>query len=92
MKRNNEMELYVTSKNSGPTWSGPDPKYVEYIGTSLEEAVGAIPNVFQRQGTDITGRTAEPEVWSALPRGMRQEMIQFYMADGWWYSIVKIEM
>ncbi len=82
------MDVYCTSKNSNPSWAGPDPWYVVYIGTSLEEAIEAV-ETFTRYEKPFDDRYLP----SALPRrGNEQEPIKFYTADGWWFSIVKIQL
>lgn len=86
------MELYVTSKNSGPSHSF-DPTRVLYIGVSLEDARKAIEEGFQKYEVESDKfPTRFPHIWSAIPSGMRRDMIAFFDADGWWYSIVKIDV
>ncbi len=84
------MRVYVTSKNSGPTWSGPDPVTMLYLGTDINKAEEAVGN-FTKYWKEEHPKQYK-EIYTALPQGMEFEMIQFYMADGWWYSIVATDI
>lgn len=79
------MEIYVTSKNSGPSWHS-DPVFLIYIGTSLEEAVDAVGD-FKRYERDPFPTKS---FYSALPKDIEREMVHYYAADGWWYSVEKV--
>ena len=81
------MEVYCTSKNSGPSY-GSDPVSLKYIGSSLDEAIEAVGN-FARYETTFPV-TVYPDMYSAIPSYLEREIVKFYLADGWWYSIVKI--
>jgi len=89
------MDVYVTTKNSGPSW-GRDPLHIEYIGTSFEKAHDAVEFGFRKYKVeDINFWTRNDPtggIWSAIPYKMPRQMVSFYTADGWWYSIVKIEL
>ena len=83
------MDIYVTSKNSGPSWVS-DPLSVVYMGTSLDDAKEAVGE-FQRYKQDFDAHHfLFPEIYSAIPGNLEREMVVFYSADGWWYSIVKV--
>jgi hypothetical protein len=81
------MDVYCTSKNSNPSWNGPDPWHVVYIGTSLEEAIEAV-ETFTRYEKAFDKRY----VPSALPHKIEIKPVKFYTADGWWFSIVKFQL
>jgi hypothetical protein len=80
------MDIYVTSKNSGPSWSS-DPITMMYIGTSYEKAVEAVGIFIKYEKTVIV---ENQKLYSALPSKTDREMIHYYMADGWWFSIEKL--
>lgn len=82
------MQIYCVSKNTGPTWSGPDPVHMVYLGTSIKEAEEAVGTFTQYQKEKDRWPVNYLDIYTALPRGMEFEMIQYFMADGWWYSIV----
>lgn len=86
------MELFCTSKNTGPSW-GQDPLYMMYLGSSLEDARNAVEEAFRRyEVTPDKFPTRYPKIWSAIPANMDRDVVAFYSADGWWYSIVKISV
>lgn len=86
------MWIYVTSKNTGPSMSLPDPTHLLYLGTSVKDAEEAVGD-FQKYAKHPTEFPKSfPESYSALPRKMKREMIQYFMADGWWYSIERFEV
>lgn len=82
------MYIYVTSKNTGPSWQS-DPLHVVYMGVSVKEAEDAVGE-FSRYQKPLPSDQQRP-FYSALPKTLDKEMIQFYMADGWWYSIERID-
>lgn len=84
------MRVYLTSCNTGPTWSGPDPVHVKYLGTNIlkaDAAVGDFRKYWKEQHP-----SEHRDLYTALPRGMIFEFVQYYMADGWWYSIVAFNL
>lgn len=83
------MKVYCTSKNSGPTWSGPDPITMLYLGTNLDEAVAAVDD-FVKYEKDCDRE--HPEIYSALPRNVDFKILHYYMADGWWRTVVEFEL
>lgn len=85
------MDIYVTSKNTGPSWT-LDPKHVLYIGTSLEEAESHIMTFARYERPFNPQAYYDEKLYSAIPENMDREMIKFYEADGWWCSIVKITL
>lgn len=86
------MKIYCTSKNSGPSWGG-DPVYMVYIGTSLDEAREAVREDFRRyEVTPDKFPTRHRHIYSAIPADMERDFVVFYDADGWWYSIVSIDI
>lgn len=84
------MLIYVTSKN---VEYGRSPSKIVYIGSFVSEAesvVGEFVN-YQRNANEFPSETVR-KAYSALPLDMDREMIQFYMYDGWWYSIEMFEL
>ena len=89
------MLIYAVSKNTGPSMSSPDPVHLLYLGTSVREAEDVVGDFqkyakLEREGGFPT--VVSRHIYSALPRGLDREMIQFFMADGWWYSIEMFEL
>lgn len=85
------MIVYATSKNSGPTWAGSDPVTLVYLGTSLEDAKKAVGDFAKYHRDKFI--PAFSVSYSAIPRSVvDREIIEYYMADGWWYTIVKFEL
>jgi hypothetical protein len=82
------MKIYCTTKNSGPSWLD-EHKTIVYIGTSHQEAREAVAERFrQYQMPNVSNsRFKFPYMYSALPDKMPKQIIEFYQADGWWYSI-----
>lgn len=80
------MEIFLTSKNTGPSY-GPDPLHVLYVGDDYNKAVEAVGEFvryekeFKQIGTYIP---------TAAPKDQVNRMVKYYMADGWWYTIVGI--
>ena len=86
------MRVYATTKNSGPTY-GRDPLTLVYIGTSVEEAEKAVGDFVKYQKPEEKFPTNYLHIYSAIPRDVvKWDLIQYYMADGWWYSIVMFEL
>lgn len=72
------MDIYCVSRN--------DPVLVVYLGTDLSAALDAVGE-FQKYETALP----ENVHWHcALPNAVDKEFVHYYMADGWWYSIVKL--
>lgn len=88
------MKVYCTSKNSGPTWTGIDPVYLKYLGTSLDEAIVAVGDFvrYERQKDEFPTQSQYLNIYTALPREMSFILIKYFSADGWWYSIVEFEL
>lgn len=85
--------IYATSKNTGPTWTGSDPVTLVYLGTSVEEAEVAVGNFTRYAKTEDKFPVNFLHIYSAIPRNyVEWELIQYYMADGWWYSIVRFQL
>jgi hypothetical protein len=85
------MRVYCTTKNTGPSWRS-DPLQILYLGTSVkaaEEAVGKFTK-YAKEEKDFP--VNYPHVYSAIPEEIERELIQFFMVDGWWYSIVMFEL
>lgn len=89
-KATEKKQIYITSKNTGPSWQS-DPLHMIYIGSSVKEAEEAVPEPFRRHFKNLPPET---RYYTAIgyASGLEYEMIQFYMADGWWYSIVMMEI
>lgn len=85
------MKVYCTTKNSGPSWAS-DPLFMVYLGISLEEAVITASTFHRYEKGERDFPKRFPEIYSALPNAINWEMIRFYTADGWWYSIVVFEL
>ena len=81
------MDVYCTSSNTGPSYFS-DHIHMRYLGTSLEDAISAVGD-FQRYEKEIQSTR---HLYSALPISMTWEPVKYYMADGWWYTIVKFEL
>lgn len=82
------MYIYTTSKNDQPS-SG---LRLVYLGPSVGEAEKAVPEKWQNHQKEEDHFPARRLVYSALPEDVEREMIQFYMWDGWWYSIERIDI
>lgn len=85
------MKIYVTSKNSGPSWEH-EQKSIVYIGSSLEIAVENVEDFRRYEVGRDKFPTRYPYLYSAIPQYMNRRMVKFYTADGWWYSIVSIDI
>lgn len=85
------MKLYCVTKNSGPSWT-TDPLTMVYLGTSSQEAYEAVGNFDRYQRTPDDFPQEHLDLYTALPRGTEFELIEYYMADGWWYTIVLFEL
>lgn len=85
------MKIYITSKNTGPSWSS-DSVHMKYIGTSLEDAVAAVGNFVKYEDEDTTITMRYLFIYTVLPEGTDFVFERFYMADGWWYSVVSLEL
>lgn len=83
------MEIYVTSKNDGPTMVA-ERTYVRYIGISLDEAIKAVGEFVKYQHDEKIGEKRYANLYTAAPDEASPEFVHFYEADGWWYSIVKV--
>lgn len=83
------MEVYFTSKNSGPSY-GYDPVTLDYVGTDLEKAIEAVGSFQKYEWNEYVIGTTYPHIYTVLPEGTDFEFVKFYMADGWWYSVVKV--
>lgn len=86
------MLLYFTSKNSGPSWAD-EKKTLLYVGTSLDEAKEAVGD-FRRYQQDVASarQFRFPYLYTAVPDKMKFKFVEFYHADGWWCSVVSIEI
>ena len=90
------MKVYITTKNTGPSWNS-DPLHMLYLGTSLEAAVDAVGDFVKYEVAEndwdhwIGGF---PYLYTILPRItiFDWKFTKFYFADGWWYSIVEFEL
>lgn len=86
------MIVYCVTKNTGPTWTGPDPLHMVYLGTSIQEAEESVGYFSQYQRDEPRWPVNFREIYTVIPKALEPEMIQYYMADGWWYSIVMFEL
>ena len=83
------MQFYLTTKGS---WTS-DNCTILYLGTTLDEAREIIPHVFR--GNKIEKRhypTKFPYLFAAIPERLHRKMEEFYDGNGWWVSIVSIEV
>ena len=80
------MDIYVTSKNTGPSWH-IDPIHMVYLGPSYQSAVAAVGTFKKYDRKDLP---IPPEAFSVLPHNVRREMIHYYMAGGRWYTVEKV--
>lgn len=85
------MLIYATSRNTGPSYQA-DPIRLLYLGTSVEEAEKAVGEFVRYQRPKDDFPKSFKHIYSALPDSIDWEMIQWFMADGWWYSIVMFEL
>ena len=83
------VKVFATTKNSGPSWSS-DPLTLVYLGTSLDDAQEAVGD-FRKYRREVFPERS-PEIYSAIPRAIEREWVDYYMADGWWYSIVSFDL
>lgn len=84
------MLVYCTSKNTGPSWQS-DPITIVYLGPVLRDAIEAVGD-FQKYSREELPITEFKNGKSALPRMIDFEFVNYYMADGWWYTIVSFEI
>jgi hypothetical protein len=63
-----------------------------YLGTSIEEAQNAIGDFskYEQEEKDFPKKFLD--IYSALPRKIEREIVQYFSADGWWYSIVAFNL
>lgn len=85
------MRIYITSQNTGPTWTGPDPIHMNYIGPSIEEAIKAVGEMTRYARIWNPDHHQFPELYSVLPKDTPREMLHYYMADGWWATVVAVD-
>lgn len=85
------MRVYCTSKNRGPSWA-EDPITMLYLGTSMHEAEQAVGDFKKYKKSKDKFPINYPNSYSAIPATMEREMIQYFMADGWWFSIVMFDL
>lgn len=84
------MDIYVTSRNEGPSYNR-EIEHLLYLGTSLDEAIEEVED-FARYERPYDRGEEFRNLYSALPMDMEREMIKFYFADGFWYSVEKITL
>lgn len=84
------MDIYITSKNTGPTWTGPDPLTMLYIGNDLEKAIEAVGDFVKYEREP--GNSSKAYYYTVAPDNANPELVKYYMVDGWWRSIVKIKV
>jgi len=82
------MHIYVTSRNTGPSFSS-DPIYMLYLGPSYHDAIAAVGSNFLKYEKPMVSEY--PKLFSALPKATERELVRYYEADGWWYSVEKVE-
>lgn len=83
------MDIYFTSKNTGPTF-GTDPLSLVYVGTDLDAAVAAVGKFSQYEKPLTELNFKYPEIRAALPKDLPRLYMRYYMADGWWYTVAKV--
>jgi hypothetical protein len=87
------MELYVVSKNSGPTWTGLDIIKLIYLGTSFEEAIDSVGDMRRYEKEPYTPNKIGDRdyFYSALPQKVERKIVRWYAADGWWVVIEVVQ-
>jgi hypothetical protein len=86
------MILYATSQNTGGVdYSSPTGVRLLYLGTDVKKAEDAVGD-FQRYAKEKFPVGAMAKSYSALPREMEREIIQFFFADGHWRTIEMFEV
>lgn len=85
------MIVYCVTKNTGPSWQS-DPLHLVYLGTSIEDAEKSVGDFTKYQQPESKFPVNFLEVYSVIPKILNWELIQYYAADGWWYSIVMFEL
>lgn len=87
------MLIYCTSKNAGPSWQS-DPVTMIYLGTSFYDALHAVGDFKKYEKTHEEFPKTHPDIYTALPRKteIAWHFVKYFMADGWWYSIVEFEL
>ncbi len=80
------MDVYCTSRSTSSSEISEKSRLV-YIGTSLNKAIEAV-NPFTHYEKLFPGGYLP----SALPKGIKKEVIKYYPTNGWWFSIVKIQL
>lgn len=63
-----------------------------YLGTSVKDAEEAVGDFVKYAKMPHEFPKTFAHAYSALPQSLRREMIQFFMADGLWYSIEMFEV
>lgn len=81
------MYIYATSKNDRPSIG----IHLVYVGESLDKAKAAVDEKWKKHQKEEDHFPAQLLSYSALPKDTKREMICFYIWDGWWYSIERIE-
>ncbi len=80
------MKVFCTSMNSGPLT-------IVYLGTSIEEATKAVGVFAKYKINETEFPTKCVQNYSAIPKlKVDWKLLQYYMADGWWYSIVSFDL
>lgn len=78
------MKVYCTTKN--------DPLKLVYLGTSVAEAEAAVGDFSKYQKPKEKFPVNFLDTYSVVPTILNWELIQYFAADGWWYSIVMFDL
>lgn len=85
------MRVYCTSKNTGPSYHS-DPIHMVYLGTSVDKAIRAVGKFSKYEKNQSQYPREFMKSFTALPLAVDSVLIKYYMADGWWYSIVVFDL
>lgn len=85
------MRLYVTSTDLVELGK-PRTVRMVYLGTSVGDAERAVRLINYEKSEEHFPSVEMRKAYSALPRSVEREMIQFYMNGGLWYSIETFEI
>lgn len=85
------MIVYVTSYNSGPSWSTAESVYIVGIYDDIEKATEAVPEDFQRYRVRIESQYNNAQYRQPF-KPDEGTVVRHWMADGWWYSVSQYEV
>lgn len=87
------MIIYAVSKND---WAPHNDRvYLVYLGTSVQKAEDSVGNFLRYAKIEEKGQfppVKSRNLYSALPKEMQRDMIQFFANGGQWFSIEMFEL